>query len=94
MAQDGCLIIVFVVVLLLIGVYCVWRSSTSEKSDAVPSAGANASASTEEYAEYLDGSDGQDEEAFQLIDDPDTIGFGVGPGLFGSGRHWTEGLGN
>ena len=77
---------VIVAVLFLIGIYYLYMSdSPSESKDDIMK---------DDDIEYLD--DDQ-EESFQLLDyeeDLDSVGMGVGPGIYGSGREFSEGIGN
>nr|QBK86543.1 MAG: hypothetical protein LCMAC102_03380 [Marseillevirus LCMAC102] len=88
--NNNTLLLVIVGMLVLFAVYCAWNKkydSSKKDSFARPQA---------VDLEFIQQSD-ENEDEFQLLNQSDEsfqIGFGMGPGLYGSGRHTSEMIGN
>ena len=82
------ILIVLIALLVLFGVYTVWGSQKSNshehKKEEIEYLPAPAPAEAEDDIEIIEASE---DPAFQ-------VGFGMGPGLYGSGRHTSEMIGN
>lgn len=85
------------VFLLLIAVWCLWnnRNDTEKKEPAQSESFVNTANNDIELIEPDDGT--QAEHDMELLDCPDetdcsgeNVGFGMGPGLYGSGRAFNE----
>ena len=90
--------IVYVVLagIILLAAYCIWSPSTDGFSVRKNRKSPRASPQVDSSFELVGNSD---DDQFQLLGVADEepafqIGFGMGPGLYGSGRHTSEMVGN
>ena len=81
--------------LVALGVYCAWgKKHDSNKNESYSNAKSVSSESSKSDIEYLPNPDTGD-DGFELLgvapEEPAfQLGFGMGPGLYGSGRHTSE----
>jgi len=98
--NNNLIFLVLLGLLVALGVYCAWgKRHSSDESESY----ANANSLRNEHSsqsdiEYLQKAD-EPEDGFELLgvapEEPAyEIGFGMGPGLLGSGRHTSEMIGN
>ena len=105
--NNTLLLFVVVAVLVIFGVYCAWggKFDSQGKKDSGSESYANSKklrGSSQSDIEFLVQADVARQDAvddFQLLGVADEepafqIGFGMGPGLYGSGRHTSEMVGN
>jgi len=84
-------LVVLVIVLLLVGLYCLYMSNESVEQEVLQE-------NSRDSVEYLESPEGEmnADEPYQLIDsdEMENVGIGTGPGLYGSGRDFSDGIGN
>jgi len=99
--KNNTFLYVIVGILALVAIYFVWQqtSKTKKKSAESYTPSGNIKEHDMELVQQADSSEpDRPHDDFQLLDEPDPaafeIGFGMGPGIYGSGRHTSEMIGN